>query len=241
MIASPFFVFSGLSFVIASSIGGLFYGKLKKYPTIQEAAIQLVSPVDTSTSITDILNNLHNDGIAITAEDILNMSRQRDSNLKEPMITLTDDQKPVVVSDITPTIIIPQEESLLDMFTSHQERDHGVIIFQRDVLDDENPTQESVWNPSEELTAVIPIEIKEEDISVVDRIPEVQEEVTEEEEEVTEEIKEETTKEEDESTPQPVPSRKRKKEKKKKKEEYVNPKERIVLADEQISIPTIET
>lgn len=235
-------------FVITSSIGGLFYGKLKKCPIIHETAIQLVSPLDTSTSITDILNNLHNDGIAITAEDILNMSRQRDSNLKEPMITLTEDQKPVVVSGITPAII-PQEESLLDMFTSHQERDHGIIIFQRDVLDDENPTQDSVWNHSEELTVVIPpIEIKEEDISVIERGTEVQEDVQEIKEEIKEEVKEEvkeetqeeTQEEEEKLTPQPGPSRRRKKEKKKKKEEYVNPKEQIVLADEQIVIPTTE-
>lgn len=207
-----------------------------------------MSPLDTSTSITDILNNLHNDGIAITAEDILNMSRQRDSNLKEPMITLTEDQKPVVVSGITPAII-PQEESLLDMFTSHQERDHGIIIFQRDVLDDENPTQDSVWNHSEELTVVIPpIEIKEEDISVIERGTEVQEDVQEIKEEIKEEVKEEvkeetqeeTQEEEEKLTPQPGPSRRRKKEKKKKKEEYVNPKEQIVLADEQIVIPTTE-
>lgn len=231
-------------FLIASSIGGLFYGKLKKYPIIHETAIQLVSPLDTSTSITDILNNLHNDGIAITAEDILNMSRQRDSNLKEPMITLTEDQKPVVVSGITPAII-SQEESLLDMFTSHQERDHGIIIFQRDVLDDENPTQDSVWNHSEELTVVIPpIEIKEEDVSVIERGTEVQEDVQEVEEEIKEEVEEETQeeikKEEEKLTPQPRLSHKRKKEKKKKIEEYVNPKERIVLADEQIAIPTTE-
>lgn len=207
--------------------------------------IQLVSPLDTSTSITDILNNLHNDGIAITAEDILNMSRQRDSNLKEPMITLTEDQKPVVVSGITPAII-SQEESLLDMLTSHQEGDHGIIVFQRDVLDDENPTQDSVWNDSEELTVVIPpIEIKEEDVSVIERGTEVQEDVQEvEEEEIKEEVEEETQeeikKEEEKLTPQPRPSRKRKKEKKKKIEEYINPKERIVLADEQIAIPTTE-
>lgn len=221
---------------------------MKKCPIIHETAIQLVSPLDTSTSITDILNNLHNDGIAITAEDILNMSRQRDSNLKEPMITLTEDQKPVVVSGITPAII-PQEESLLDMFTSHQERDHGIIIFQRDVLDDENPTQDSVWNHSEELTVVIPpIEIKEEDISVIERGTEVQEDVQEIKEEIKEEVKEEvkeetqeeTQEEEEKLTPQPGPSRRRKKEKKKKKEEYVNPKEQIVLADEQIVIPTTE-
>ena len=223
---------------INKSVGGLAYGKIKKdSPLIEPSSIQLTSTIYSPTSITNILNNLHNDGITLTADDILYLSNQEKPNPREPMISLKDDEKPVIVDDLIPSDYSDQSEgvSLYDLIPT-TERQEGVFFLQRDVLDDEQPTVDSVWNmPGErehEIINMVPVIQIQEGVGIdTVREEEVREEVKEEvREEVKEEVKEEVREE----------NNKKKKKEKKQKQRFTNAKERIVIPDIPITLPTTQ-